>query len=794
MKKLLTYSAVLATAISVIGCGGGSDSGSARPANTTNTIKVKNSSNFDYATAMIVTDSGTVLFNEKIDCSAGKVDCYIYASYTPTNESVNVLLKDASGRLVRYSDIDSFLPAYTTLDPNNWEMGVYLTKQIVAQNQSNGEFDWLDTNLRLANFFKNYQSRDGKSDNYEELGEFYSKSLKGSTSLSEKDFVVQFSNRLKAWETASSTELQQSNVAGSSYLNKAYAWFKKSIFNESNDLIATAQAQTVPDNCPGGLTTFLDITSSLGQLLPVVGDGVSGVSDIAANACSNDEAKWETLFDKLKDLQDSINNVGQGVAEIKSFLADEKLNSKTEAFMDIAGYGVNAKTNNDNLRQINSDYNNFLEVNIDPKDKTKTIKYKSLLAYIDSQGSLEAVPTEKKEALNQLLSIPMKSRNGAGILDKISSLVSNELTTYVKAINLKCEKLTTSSPNVNFIHARQQCNNIILSSMSNLVGVQSALLPILTDIYAVLDKYTTSTDKYGIPGFVKSYATAKADLIKQFNLQNKTLLNAYQAKIQPESSKPGLFIVYSGISETLKNNMLNVDCAWKDEGRTGFPAISGWFAPTAVTNEQYIVTKCWTGGQGQVDHQVKAHYYYNNQGSSAKANDVSNVLGVLVAQEYNKKGGSYRLNSGSDTVVLKKYYPNNTYSPSDPNVTVTGGNGEYARYTTDVPVVRTAGRGVNSSWDGVWGESSYKGGFQFNNISYSCNLGASCQYNYNWISFKDKKGFSYVIYYWAGGVWEGTNYQAGSATGMSCVTYDCSVVEGSTKVQFKNMDVSVDLR
>lgn len=144
--------------------------------------------------------------------------------------------------------------------------------------------------------------------------------------------------------------------------------------------------------------------------------------------------------------------------------------------------------------------------------------------------------------------------------------------------------------------------------------------------------------------------------------------------------------------------------------------------------------------------------------------------------------------------MLKKEAANATLTPSDPNVTVTGGNGEYARWTQDTPIIRTAERGANSAADGVWGESSIKGPFTFNWLAYTCNLGSPCKYNYNWLSFKDSAGFHYVIYYWAGGAWYGTNNPAGSATGMSCMTYDCSVSDSYTKVKFKDMSIGVDLR
>ena len=782
MKKFYTYSAVLAAAISLIGCGGGSDSSNNTPTNTTNTIKVINSSNFDYATVTVVADSGTVLYSGTTNCSAGKADCYVYASYAPTNESVNVLFKDAAGRLVRFSDIDTFLPEYTTLNPSSWEMGLYLTKQIVSKNQSSGDFDLLDTNLRLSTFFQNYESPDGKLDEYEELGEFYSKSLKELTALSEADFMNQFTLRLKSWEVASGAELPQANLASSSYLNRTYAWLKNSIFNEPYDLIPTAHAQTVASNCADGVSSFLDIASSLGELLPVVGDAVSGFAQIGANACSDDAAKWEKLFEQLRALQDSINSVGAGVTEVKTFLADSTLNKKSEEFLKIAGYGSFASTNNDNLRQIKSDYDGFLK---------KNGGYKDLVAYVDAKGSIAAA---KSPEFEKLLNLPMKSASGVGILDKISNLVSNNIGTYVDAINLKCEKIAPSST-ANFIHVRQQCNNILLSNMSNLVGVQAAVLPILTDVYKVLDKYDP-TGTYGKPSYVNSYATATIDLKAQFKLLNQTLLKTYKSGVKSDPAGAGLFRVYYGINETLMKNMVARNCNWKTKDRAAYPAIAGWYAPNAKSDDNYIVTECTTGGQGEVDRPVKARYYYNNQGSVADVNNVSNVLGVLVAEAYTSKNGYYMYNNSnqSNTYVLKKEAANATLTPSDPNVTVTGGNGEYARWTQDTPIIRTAGRGANSAADGVWGESSIKGPFTFNWLAYTCNLGSPCKYNYNWLSFKDSAGFHYVIYYWAGGAWYGTNNPAGSATGMSCMTYDCSVSDSYTKVKFKDMSIGVDLR
>lgn len=778
MKKLIVYGTLVAASITLIGCGGSSNASSTAPSNTKATVQVTNSSPFNYASAIIVRDSdGVVIHDQKLDCAAGKDNCYVYYTGSEIKDSVNIYFKDDSGRKVRYTNFPGILPQYSSVDPKNYESGLYLAGYIVKNYQTQADFDWIDTNIRLDNFFKNYDSADQVNDNFEELGSYYEYKLK-TTSLDDREIIAQLVSRLANWDVATKAELQPLYMAKPSITTSILAWYKSNFEGERGNLIPNAHAQIA--NCSSGLSGFLSFASDIVSFVPVAGDAIEAGMNIGNKLCDGTEDTLAQILELVRTLQQSMDKVGLGVSTLLANQLDKDIAKKYNEIAIFAGQSSTYPQDLTNLSFIQSQY-------------TAVKKgHASLEALFKANGGWRKTFDEGGENLKSFLLLAQKQD---GILSKLNNAATYDNANYYKYFRDRCAGLMQSRPNENFIDVRAKCNNILNANVAYILATQKALQPVVSDIYTVLSTYQDEIYENGKASKVKDNfnllygAQALSGVPGAIKTKFDADLNTMVADIKSTVGGAGYFKAYEGINADLMTQMVAKDCNWTGRGRDKAPAIRGWYAPNTNSKDNYLVTECRNG-----TNLVKARYYYEDQGSVADAKKVSNVLGVLIAEAYTSKNGYYQYNntSSSDSYVLKKF-TNLTTNPSDPNVTVTGGNGEYARWTQDTPTVKTAGRGPNSAIDGVWGEG-YSGKFEFNNIKYSCNFGASCKYNYNWLSFKDSDGFNYVIYYWAGGAWQGTNNPAGSATGMSCMTYDCEMVDGSTKVKFKEMKASVDLR
>jgi hypothetical protein len=774
MKKT-TILLAFTTSIALIGCGGGgSENNAAAPANTKATIEVTNSSPFNYASAIIVRDTdGVILHEQKMDCRSGQENCNIYYTGSEITDSVNVYFLDSLGRKFRYYNYPGLLPQYSSIDPNAWESGLYIANYIVKKYQSNASFNWSDANIRLDNFFRNYDSIDQTPDNFQELGNYYELKLK-TTRLNEREIVDELVSRLKKWDVATIEEIKPLLAANSISENRFMAWFKFNFSGKNQDLIPSAHAQIA--NCPSGLGDFLSFAGTAFQVIPVAGDFMAAGMGIGEKLCDGTDDTLQQILSLLRDLQAGLNNVGLNVTILLSNQLDKDIATKYNDLAMMSGQLPTSPQDFTNLEFIQSQYTNVRK------------GHASLESLFKAKGGWQKTIDEGGKNLTDFLYFVEKEN---GILTKLNHAATWDNGDYYKYMVQRCQKLNASVPGENFISVRAKCNLILNANVAYVLATQRALEPMIKDIYSVLNTYQNElygsgktskvSDSFKLLYGASNFADMPAAVRKKFDADMTTMISDIKRTI----GGYGYFKAYAGINQKLIDNMVARDCNWTGQDKTALPAISGWFVMDTLDKNNYYVTHCRNGSSV-----VKARYFYTDQGSVADPNEVSNVLGVLVAEAYTSKDGYYMYDNSSkqNTYVLKKPSDSATTKPNSTGVTVTGGNGEYARWTQDTPVVRTAGRGPNSAIDGVWSPNP------FNSISYSCNAGAACRYNYNWLSFKDSDDFNYVIYYWAGGAWYGTNNPAGSATGMTCMTYDCEVVDNYTKVKFKNLDLSVDLR
>jgi hypothetical protein len=602
MKKLTTYTAVIASVIYLAGCGGGGSNSSQPAADAKTVIKVGNQSAFDFASVSIQNQNGATLYDSQFKCVSQDTNCYINLNQD-YNESVTLLFKDASGKLVRAVVVANSPNTYISLYPDATSTGFYLVNRLNKDVVANNGISWEQLNLRIATFFTNYDSPDGTVDNFEEVGLYYSSQLAKGVA-SEDVFLTAFKQRLLNWDVAQNNELPVAKADLASLYQRFTAFLK----SDENPLIPPAYAQET--TCGSGLQGFLTITENLASIIPIVGDGIAGVAGIGSSYCDGTDAKLDQIMNQLNQLQDSVNAVDRNLSQLTRFLTDQAANQKTVDFQKLA----------DEAKNLNAQYKRFMLDN----------NVKTLEEFFVKKGGWEQAISSGGTALQAILRAPYKDSAAGGIYTKtLNTTQYADFNTYLEALKNRCGTLPTSSDE-NFIVTRQQCNNIILSNSGMLVAAQGLTLPIYKDVYATLNAYKEQAkNSYLLPNGLTSFATAYAEVKESFAKQQSDMVRDYKAKI----GTTGYFNAFEGLNSSLISSLVNRECMQSGRDRGDGPAIVGWFAPSTIGKENYIETVCKVGSNSQ---RIKARYYYNDQGSVVNANDVANVLGVPVAYDYVK--------------------------------------------------------------------------------------------------------------------------------------------------------------
>lgn len=732
------------TSLVLMACGGSTDNSPA-PENVKTTIKVENPRNLTVARGTVVTKSDQVLFNSDVNCASD--GCFVYLPIE-VNEPVTVRYIGADGRMLGAFQFPSALPSYSTIRLTNLSTGLYLIDRLLTQQMSKDGITWHDLITRLNVFFTNYESPDGTSDPFEEVGMFYKEQLK-NPALTETKFLEDIRLRLLSWDVASANELPtNTKLSEQTPFAKLVAWLD-GLRSGTISVIKSAHAQQA-QGCSDEFQTFLGQTQNVGGMFPYIGGVIQGVTQIFQDGCGTSSEAFTTILAKMDTLQASIDLLGNNVGALTSFLTSAAANAQTVQF--------------ENLRirsnAVGSQYQQFLKNN----------GASSLVQYFQNKGGWNNGLAAGGLVIKDILYSPYRSSADLQMLQVIANVTGNaNFNTYLDALKAKCSMLPNNS-NENFVTVRGNCNAIISSNSAFLLGAQSGLLPIFQDIYAVLNQYkdvvqpsqAIVANDFPLPPGVNSYSSAIADIKKIFTQQQTQMVADYKSVVGGE----GFFNVYDGLNTALLAKIIEQDCMQAGSETVKYPAITGWFAPNSNVNDNYIVTECknsYFNGQVNANSRSKARYYYNSQGLS-DANDPANVLGVLVPSGLVR--GAWR---EYDNNVKTDTYSSTgrTYVASMPWVVAY--NNENRR---DQTIVKFS--------NGNGGSAAFYG--QGNNY-YAINMpewGQSAT-NFTWVSFIDKDGFSYVTYL----MFEynrNVNYNAW----MACVTYDCGLANNNKALKFKN--------
>lgn len=758
MKKIHINAivATFLTALLLTGCGGGdSSSNSSAPENTTNTFNVTNETSRNFARASIQTRTGAELYNEPLECQTGQTRCMVYYTGAKINEPVALVFYDKDGKTVSAFPFPTAPSEYFKLYTSDWQTGFYLAYKLNRDFAAKDGLDRSDLDQKIHVFFENFDSPDGKPDEFEEIGQYYKKQM-ADAGVSESQFLEAFYKRLANDDVASQSELAVKLARGTEVRN-VYAYVSNLFRKGSMLLISEANANTSSTetaSCSSGFQSFLSYFGEVASLIPVVGDTVAAAAGIGKEYCDGTSNALDRIESKLTELQNSVDKIDQKLSSLLDLATRSSINNQTKKFES-----ARAKVKAGDVA-----YENFLT-----KRGLKSLSQFFASKEGDPQsasvaGWRAAISAGGKD-LTDILKSPLQDSgrgwgNSLGVLAGATD--SSDISTYTTALKTMC-----ASPTDKPLAKRQLCNLSINESTATLVASQGLTLVMLNDIYTVLAKYELlkENDKYLVDGYdaapgAKTFAVSYAKVVETFKSQNKKLSDAFITTIQSNGSNiNGYFEAYAGLDATLMKNVTNRFCA--NPKFSKMPNITDW------VYDDYIQTECANIDFNGKRETVKARYYYKSENSS----DVANVLGVLVPRKYVNANCDYKdyVKNGSlfDGLII---YPGN--SSSNFNFNSQG-------CSTKTIIGSAIGKqGDNGVLYPVANDSAGNRRFWAPNNSQSSNT------FYNWVRLKGNNNFNYVFYLYVGGTPWG-NY------GYACVTADCST--GTTDIKFKNGPSSINL-
>lgn len=615
MKRLyptLLATTLMASVFGLNGCGDGS-SGShgaltAPPADTKTTIAIGNKSDRTYVRAVLLDKNGHILKEQDIDCKASATNCMVYL-HTQVTQSAILLVQDKQRRMIgAYAFPSSGLGSFNNVYPTNQSTGRYLADKLFRDHLSKENISFEEASQRALILFKNYTNTEGNNDPFTSLGDYYLEQTKDS-SISENEFLEKLAKRLVNWEVAKPDELPKTkNQSSQSSLNKISLAFN-ALINNKSELISLANATTPTASCSPALKSFLSISEGLAKAIPTAGSAISGAIGVGTKACAGDPSK--EIMSALTALQTTVTNTNIDLGKLASFTYDKEITDK----------------NNDFLRvfQVANEYTNVYDDFV--------LKNGKLKVFFESKGGFNQGLAAGGETVKAILNTATVV-NELVNLDKLGSLNS-----YFQALNNRCAALAPGR-NENFLAVRSFCNSSIMSNVAFLGGAQSALLPVLKDVYETLALYESkgeNLNNFITPTIVTTYAKGYDEVKTAFEKKQESIIKDIQTHVGVDGFKTGTFDLYAGLNDELKRNLVERACSQIGTSTKKLPNIVGWYSPSASsTTENYIVTECQLVYADLPDHiqLAKARYYYANQGANVNANNVANVLGVPVAKHY----------------------------------------------------------------------------------------------------------------------------------------------------------------
>ena len=793
-KRQITYALpALMLATSLVGCmvendkTAGGPAGSP-PANTKATVTVGNLSDQTYARGILVDKNGNAIASQEINCKAKDTQCKIYVP-TELNQPVTLILQNPQGQMVGAFEAKAGQATSETLFPSTASTGIYLTDQLEKKYLSKEGITINQAHERLRTFFQDNPGT-GAVDLNVLIANYVTLQRAANPGLSDAQILEALAKRLKDGEIAKPAQFILQNKQSALEIpltNKdKLAGAFKDLIQGKIEVMSSAHAQ---EKCSEGLSTFLSVTSNFGDIFPIVGGVVSGLAGIGQEACDDTSDKLDKLSSQMQALAQSVDKVGANLKDAKALDEAGWINSQTEAF----------KKGRDLVVQRKKSYNDFLDQNLLPN----RVRAGSLEEWFKANGGWEA-GLNKNNARAALMPI-LKSMNDI-IKDTTTITEDDKINTFLKALDNKCKKasLAAFDKDDNFIASRQQCNNAIFTSAAYVVSYREAL-PMAKDIFTVLAKYNKENEAvynevrfpevapdlardHGIK--FNSYDTAYEVTKKTFDAQQAEFKKDLTTKVGhpvPGSTTGetlGYFNAFEGLPPELLTGLTKVQCNQVNSPNS--PNIIGWFSPTGVDNDRYIVTQCRLRNRLNMPS-IKSKYYYEAVKSSG-GNTPINMMGVPMASDYLNEYSGYGKETFGESISNAKLLmlvPRSGDWGAEPNT---------FNFSVSPPFRRATAPNVYEPFLPLGSESNQTIKEQQNNYAGNLNLirfqrtvGNIGARNEDFVRYTNAAGFSYI--------WKMITIKEAKVSkdtvAMRCVSADCSVTDHDQRLSFKDGPQSI---
>ncbi|MGI9142963.1 MAG: hypothetical protein ACR2IJ_07210, partial [Fluviibacter sp.] len=540
---------------------------------------------------------------------------------TQYSEPVDLYFYDKKGVLGNVFLMTDVPSSFVGLIAKPSMMGIYVYNKLVANYAFNRQMLF----EHLEQFFINYNSPDGNSDSFEELGQYYRfKVTRGGQD--EAPFYSDLNQRLLNDEIGDFSVANLASIApGASWsallANKLTNWLANHF-----RLIGDAYAQEA-GSCPAGLAPFMKFTGVVFDFFPVplASSVLEATTILVEESCDGTGDQLSEIYTQIQEMNNRLSNVEGAVAEVKALLETSIINNETKSFEQALVP----------VKEAVAIYNDIKGAG--------TFK-----EYVKSQGGLSKAMSVTKVA--KLIDSVQGGTDSTSIFVTLGQKVTvSGMNNLAAALQSECGNEATMQGDI--VAKRTGCNLAITTVVSYLAATHGNAAVMLKDVYDTLAAYPLEADGIPKPAGVTQWSTAYATVKQQFDGQMNLLIGKFMGPAT--GAHKGFYIPLQGLPDQLKNRLVEVNCALGGaKGETAVPNITGWFGgPNG--NDAYIVTHCRLGADA-TGHQFTSRYYFGSVAAQGGLTPV-NMMGVPIASGMLNQGslyGSWTTNESASSLGL----------------------------------------------------------------------------------------------------------------------------------------------
>lgn len=575
MKKLTTYTAVLASVIYLVGCGGGSSSSTSASTDSKTNFYIANQTGKEFAKVEVYYDGAQSQEQKTLLCGASS-ECVL--GLDANNAANNFTLKffnDASNLVAAYNYIKS-IDDDNYLLVNDATLGLYIYKEVKSK------YDWTDDVLtrRVSWFFGQVSSPDKINDDNEELGIYYLQQT-ADNKLSHDQFLASLNKSLENHDVYG---------GGSQLLVKSAAAPKLSLKSVG------------PINCPAATEKFGGFIQKIANVIPYppVQKALSGAVSAIDSGCGT-------------RVGNTIGNVRKDLADIKAKL-DEVKKELLAVGLEISQWREMALWND-----ANAAYNELL--NQSAELHTLNNVYRNFLITNNSQNLVEYFKTHEltKDSINSNASL---KKIFDGLSQANVSLTILEGTKSLQTISASLRGICSNADNTtgDILSMRDKCNIFAAEVISQHLSEWSATVAMVRDIaqtLAVNKKQGIIANPFGTAVWYSSNESENT----VFTLMGNRLTDALN---KVSSDMDGALVgSFEGLDTNLQARLIDSNCAVSAINTGGkLPAILAWEGRRGTT--KFVITECRSPDDNRP---VVGRYDYEGFDNTA---GIANAFGAIV--------------------------------------------------------------------------------------------------------------------------------------------------------------------